>query len=319
MDKVRLALIGAGGMANGVHYPSLSEMPDVEMAALCDLDEGRLNATADRFSIRNRYADYRRMLDEAEVDAVYVLMPPYQLFDPVMDVIERGLHVYIEKPPAVTSDQIRQLGAAAEKAGLLTMVAFNRRYTPVLNRARQIVEERGPIIQCVATFYKNHLGQPPYYRGAIDILSCDAIHAVDMLRWMGGEVQTVASDVQSFKASYANMFNALVRFDGGAVGVLLANWNVGARRHTFEMHAEGISAYVQPDDRALIYADNAAEPTVITTQDAAGSDEMRVFNGFAAENRHFIDCVKSGTQPNTRFADALRTMELVDMIYAEAR
>ena len=318
MDTVRLALIGAGGMANAVHYPSLVEMPDAEIVALCDLDDDRLNTTADRFGIAKRYADYRRMLDEEQVDAVSVLMPPYQLFDPVMDAIERSLHVYIEKPPAVTSDQTRQLAAAAERAGVLTMVAFNRRYTPLLNRAREIVEERGPMIQCVSTFYKNYLGQPPYYRGAIDILSCDAVHAVDMLRWMGGEVQSVASDVRSFKASYANMFNALVRFDAGAVGVLLANWNVGARRHTFEMHAEGISAYVDPDDRAMIYADNAPDPQIITAQDAAGSDQMRVRNGFAAENRHFIDCVKSGTQPQSNFSDALKTMELVDTIYAEA-
>ena len=190
---------------------------------------------------------------------------------------------------------------------------------PLVLKAKAMVEERGPIIQCVSTFYKDYRGGSPYYNGAIDILHCDAIHAVDMLRFMGGEVDEVASDVQARAgARYDNMFNALVKFEGDAVGVLLTNWNVGSRVHTFEMHAEGISAYVNPDDRALIFADNASEPQVVTTQEAAGSDEARVYLGFRDENRHFIDCVKSGAQPQTHLRDAAESMDLVDWIFDEA-
>ena len=309
MERVRLGLIGAGGMANSVHYPSLAEMPDADMDALCDLNEERLTKTADRFSIERRYANYREMLDEETVDAVYILMPPHQLFDPVMDAIERGKHVYIEKPPAITADQVRQMAAAEDRHNVLTMVAFNRRFIPAMLRAKEMVESRGPIIQCVATFYKNYVGQPPYYRGAVDILTSDMIHAVDTLRWMAGsEVLDVASDVQFYKATYANMFNALVAFESGAVGVLLGNWIVGARRHVFEMHAEGISAY----------ADNKPDPQVLSPKEVAGSDENRVYYGFAGENRHFIECVKSGSVPQTNFNEALKTMLLVEEIYRNA-
>jgi virulence factor len=319
MDRVRLGLIGAGGMANRVHYPSLAEWDDVEMVALCDLDEGKLNETAEKFGIANRFTDYRTMLDEVEVDAVYILMPPHHLFDLVIDVIGRGKHVLIEKPPGVTSEQTRQMANAAEKAGVVSMVAFNRRYIPLLNLARKRVLDRGPMIQCVSTFYKDHRGNGPYYNGAIDILSCDAVHAVDTLRWMGGNVEQVSSDVQSRAgACYDNMFNALVRFENGGVGVLLTNWNVGGRRHTFEMHGEGISAFVDPDDRALIYEDNATEPETITTQEASESEEFRFYSGFAAENRHFIDCVKAGKETGSTLRDAVKTMELVDWIYTMA-
>lgn len=319
MDRVRLGLIGAGGMANAVHYPSLAEMKDVEMVALCDLVEEKLTKSADRFGIEKRYTDYRAMLDTEQLDAVYILMPPHQLFDPVMDAIERKKHVYIEKPPAVTSDQVRQMATAAEGNGVLTMVAFNRRFIPVLNRAKSMVQARGPVIQAVSCFYKNYIGQPPYYRGAVDILTSDMIHALDTLRWIaGGAVLDVASDVRFHKASYANMFNALVRFDSGCLGVLLGNWYVGARRHVFEMHGEGISAYCNPDGDTLIFKDNSPEPEVLSTKKATGSDENRVYYGFAGENRHFIDCVKSGAQPQTSFSDALKTMLLVDAMYKNA-
>lgn len=318
MDRVRVALIGAGGMANAVHYPSLAEFDDVDMVALCDIDEEKLNKTADRFGIPKRYTNYREMLDAENADAVYILMPPHQLFDLTMDTIDRGLNVFIEKPPGITSGQTHQMAVAAERKGIVGMVGFNRRHAPIIVEARRRALERGPMLQCVATFYKAMAGAEPhpYYRGAIDILHCDAVHAVDMLRFMGGDVVNVASDVQAHGVTYDNMFNALVRFESGGVGVLLTNWNVGGRRHEFEMHSVGFTAYVNPDEVARIWADGRSEPEVLDTKQVAGSDEMRIYYGFTGENRHFIDCVKSGEQPNPNFADATKSMELVKRIYA---
>ena len=314
MDNVRAGLIGAGGMANAVHYPSLAAFDDVEMAGLCDLVPEKLKATAEKFGIGKTYADYRQMLAEVDPQAVWVLMPPHQLFDIVIDCLEQKRHVFIEKPPAVTREQTRQMALLAEEKGCLTMVAFNRRYMPIVNQVMAKVAERGPILQCVSTFLKNYRAGP-YYRGATDVLTCDAIHAVDMLRHMGGEVARLASDVRAIGVQYENAFNALLKFESGACGFLQTNWTVGKRVHTFELHADGISAFVNPDDRALIYTDNNEEPTVLTTQQAAGSEENRVYLGFEAENRHFVDSIKAGRQPLTHFGDAVRTMELVERIY----
>lgn len=161
MDKVRLALIGAGGMANSVHYPSLAEFEDVEMAALCDFIPEKLHATADKFHIEKRYTDYKQMLEEVQPQAVYILMPPHHLFDLVIHSLERGLHVFIEKPPGVSTYQTREMALLAEKRGCITMVGFQRRHIPITVRLRAMVEERGPITQVVCTFYKNTLGAPP--------------------------------------------------------------------------------------------------------------------------------------------------------------
>ena len=318
METVRLGLIGAGGMANGVHYPSLAEFSDVKLVALCDLNSERLTNTANRFEIEKRYTDYRQMLDTEELDAVYVLMPPHHLFDIAIDVMEHKLNIFMEKPPGVMAEQTRQLANAAERNDVLSMVAFNRRYAPLIVKMKEAVTANGPMLQCVSTFYKNYIGQPAYYRGAIDILRCDAIHAVDMLRYMGGEIEHVASDVQSHNASYDNMFNALVRFESGGVGVLLTNWCVGGRRHQFEMHAEGISAYVNPDVNAELWRNGSSTPETFDTKEVAGSDENRVYYGFAGENRHFIDCVKAHQLPQTHFSDAVRSMELAERIYKVA-
>jgi len=316
MTKVRVALIGAGGMANGVHYPSLAAFDDVEMVGLCDLVGEKLNATADRFQIEKRYTDYKKMLDETAPDAVYLLMPPHHLFDLSITVLKAKLPLFIEKPPGVMAEQTRQMALAADASGVLAMVGFNRRYIPLLVKCKAMADERGTMLHCVSTFYKHHFAGP-YYQGAIDILSCDAVHAVDTLRWMcGGEVRDVASHVRAnCGETYDNMFNALVQFDNDCSGVLLTNWCVGTRRHIFEMHAPHISAFVDCNAHAHVWADGAAEPTTIGATEAAGSEDNRVSYGFEAQARHFIDCVKSGAEPCSSMADAVKTMELVDLIY----
>ena len=79
MKQVRVAMIGAGGMANSVHYPSLASFDDVEIAAICDLDTQRLNGTADKYGVERRYSDYRRMVEETAPDAVYAIGQPHMM------------------------------------------------------------------------------------------------------------------------------------------------------------------------------------------------------------------------------------------------
>ena len=316
-DKVRCALIGAGGMANSVHYPSLAEMEDVEMAGLCDLFEEKCNLTADKFEIDYRGQDYKKMIEDLNPDAVWVLMPPHHLFDVVTHCLSQGLHVFIEKPPAVTAYQVRSFAQLADKNNCLTMTGFNRRFVPLLQQCRAKVLERGNMIQAVSTFYKWHAGGP-YYGGEIDILYCDAIHAVDTLRWMGGDVEEVASDIKFNGREFETSWIALTRHTNGCTGVLLTNWMVGGRVHSFEMHGKGISAFCEPEPGkgAQIHVDGTLNAEEIATEAAAGSDARHHTYGFFGENRHFIDCIKNNVEPETHFADAVKTMELADRIYA---
>lgn len=304
-------------MANGVHYPSLAEFDDVEMAAICDLVPDKLAKTAERFGIPRTFANYREMLDEVDVDAVYILMPPHHLFDIAIYCANQGKHIFMEKPPGVTYEQARMMAHACQQNDVLGMCGFNRRYIPLIQECRRRVDERGGVIQAVSTFYKLHSSHQPYYAGAIDILSCDAVHAVDLLRWMGGEPKHVVSHISRREPNVMDdAFNVLIEFESGATGVLLTNWCVGGRRHTFEMHGRGISCFIDPDDEALVYVDGASEPEVLKSREIAGSDERHHFYGFLGEARHFIDCIQSGEQPSSSLADAALTMKLVNQIYA---
>ena len=159
--KLRIAIIGAGGRALMAHYPSLRDIPEAELVAVSELDEQRLHKVCDEYKIKGRYSDYRQMLEREKPDAVYAIMPPHHLYDVCATTIEHGCHLIIEKPPAVTSEQIRQLAALARRHKVLTGVAFQRRFAPVIRRGKTLCERRGPVHPAPASFYKNWIGGAP--------------------------------------------------------------------------------------------------------------------------------------------------------------
>lgn len=139
MPTVRVGFIGAGNMANAVHYPSVADIPEAMLWAICDLNEERLHRTADKYAVpkERRYTDYRRMLEREPLDAIYVIMPPMGLCPIVLDCLKAGKHVFIEKPPGCNADEAWTMGRkgsdkksrrwSASTAALLPSIAMPRR------------------------------------------------------------------------------------------------------------------------------------------------------------------------------------------------
>lgn len=327
-SNVRVALVGAGVMANTYHYPSLASMPDVDLVGISDLVESKARQTADRFGIPpdHVYTDYRQMLSELQPQAVYVLMPPQHVYEPAHHVLQQGCHLFVEKPPALTVTQARMLTYTAEQHNCLTMAGFQRRYSPAITAIRDQVEARGPIQFADVSFLKStgDLATPAgFYDGAIDPLTSDGIHAVDLVRWLcGGEVEEVHPDVRTrgIQGPVPNAFSAHITFSTGAVGFVHYNQLTGRRIFRSEFHGPNITGYVDADRESFLVADNG-EPELQPSSEFARSSlpsgqelQPEHWLGFWHESRHFIDCIHSGQQPSSNFADAVKSMELAQRI-----
>ncbi len=317
MNRVKVGFIGAGVFANTMHYPSLAELEDADLVAICDLDKERLNATAEKYRIKEIFTGYKEMLSKVKLDAAYVIMTPKLVKPIALDCLSRGLHLFVEKPPGVSVEETEEMIEAANKNSCTTMVGFNRRFTPVLKEAKRLVEENGQITLCVGELHKFHLSDPPYYETPSWLLV--ETHQLDTLRWLGGEVKEVKAYFQSFKSSYTNIYCVLLQFTNGATGVLIVNFTSGARRERFEIHGEGIAAYLQPPDKGEIYIKNREffnpQPEIILEgKELSGSDDPRLAYGYLEENRHFIACVKQGKDTDCSLKEAVKTMRLVERI-----
>ncbi len=309
-------MIGAGAMANTVHYPSLASFDDVEIAAICDLDEQRLTTTADKYGVAARHTDYRRMVEAVNPDAVYVIGPPHLMYDIWYWCLSQGLNLCIEKPMGITIHQARALAHLAAEHNCITQVSFQRRSCPMVAQLREACLKRGPIVHAVCAYYKY---QPEPYLHARDRMLDDGVHAIDTLRWMcGGEVVGVESICRRVGAPDINFFTAMLHFDSGATGVLVNSWTSGRRIFRVEMHAPGICAEAEHENKGYLYADGDTKGVEFDTRQVAGSNEFFIYAGFQAKNREFIDAVKQGTQPPSHFGDAVKTMEVAETILAQA-
>ena len=314
---VKVAMIGAGGRSRSVHYPSLNDMDDVKMVAVCELNEVRMIEVAGEYDIPARYTNYVTMIEREKPDVVYAIMPPHHIYDLAANIMDMGVNIIIEKPPSVTTEQAKQMALLAKKNNVITGVTFQRRFAPVIRTGKEICEKNGPVHSAASYFYKNEVGGRPIYKGAMEKLTCDGIHAVDTLRYLcGGEVEAVASDVRRLDATFRNMHTALVKFSSGATGVLQNCYMMGRRMFTVEVHSTGISMFGDPEEGGQVFADGKVEPVQsLDPWILSESEQPHVAFGAYAINRHFIDCVKTGQQPETNFEDAAKSMELVDAIY----
>ncbi|NLW51174.1 MAG: Gfo/Idh/MocA family oxidoreductase [Candidatus Brocadiaceae bacterium] len=332
-DKLRVGVIGAGGIARSVHLPSLNDLPDVEIAAICDLVEKRAAEQAERYSIPRIYTVYHEMLAREELDAAYVLVEPANLFHVAVNCLEAGLPVFMEKPPGVTSFQAEGLLRASERTGKILQVGFNRRHIPLVRQVVDTMRSLTTITQVEGRFMK--CGTAAFDKGGLSAFDSDSIHAIDLVRWMADGTAVKAATVRNqVEDIVPNMWNSVARFDNGVTGIVKANYQTGGRTHTFEIHGPGASAFIN-----LGMGGAQCEAQIMTTEgkggyslaatgtgghglqtldgkELAGSDQFHRYYGFYHEDMHFLECVRRGAQPETSIADAVKTFRFVDLLNA---
>jgi predicted dehydrogenase len=121
---LRAALIGAGQIARQ-HLSCLKSLPDVELAAVCDLSPATAEAAAERYGIETWFTDHRAMLEKARPDVVHVTTPPTSHFGPAMDSLNAGAHVILEKPATPALEQLEALVRRAQEAGRHLVEDYN--------------------------------------------------------------------------------------------------------------------------------------------------------------------------------------------------
>ena len=129
MAKLRIGIIGCGGIANGKHMPALKALPDVEMVAFCDIIEERAQKAKREYgSFGSRvYTDYRKLLADKSIDVVHVCTPNRSHSFITVDALEAGKHVMCEKPMAINSAEAKKMLDAAKKSGKKLTIGYQSR------------------------------------------------------------------------------------------------------------------------------------------------------------------------------------------------
>jgi predicted dehydrogenase len=118
MDRVKVAIIGLGGVAQVVHLPNLTKIKNVEIKSVAEVKKSRLNAVADKFNIKERYNDYHELLEKSDIEAVIVATPTSLHKEIVIACLNAKKDVLVEKPIARTFAEANAMAQATKKTNV---------------------------------------------------------------------------------------------------------------------------------------------------------------------------------------------------------
>lgn len=326
MSKLRVAVIGCGSIAKNRHLIEYSQNPNVELVAVCDIVEERVNQTAEQYNA-TAYTNYEDILKLEDVDAVSVCLPNY-LHAPVsIAALNAGKHVLCEKPMATSREEGRQMIEAAEKNNKKLMIAHNQRFVPSHQKARALIEsgEIGKIYSFRTAF--GHGGPEGWsadgenswffrkdeaFIGAMGDLG---VHKADLLRYLlGEEFVEVASMIETSAKDFADVDDnavCILKSESGIIGTLAASWayTAGEDNATIIYGEKAILRLEDDPNYSLVvqYANSEVvkyELGAIQSNEAGGQTTSHTIN-------HFVDAVLNDEEPLINGEEGLKSLEVI--------
>lgn len=238
MKKVGVGVIGCGSIAEIAHFPSISESPEAQLIAVCDIERERAKRVAEKWGAEKYYDDYRELLANKQVDLVIIATPNYLHYEQALAAAEAGKHAIVEKPLACTNKEAWDIVHKFREKNLSLMVGTNQRFWLQHEWANRLINEK-----IIGEVYLGrtslHEGWNLYHEqisftkfrqrgeaaggGAIFDLGA---HRIDLLLWMMGSkpkrVVGIVDRVATPK-SYTevdDLYVTLVEFEGGKYGIV---------------------------------------------------------------------------------------------------
>ena len=303
MNKIGYGVIGLGFFGEK-HTEVLSDMPDVNLTAVCTRRPHRVKEIAERFNVPRTYTDYRELLTDKEIDVVSIVTHMDDHRDITIEALKAGKHVFLEKPMAGRVEDCDAIVKTAKLSKGSFMVGHICRFDTRVSLARSAINE-GRIGKIVSMHATRNL-PANVSAGVLDKISPlmgDGIHDTDLMLWFtGSKIRSVYAQnvrVRNFKNSDIGW--AMYRFDNEAVGVVETVWYLPDNTpFTIDARMEIIGT------RGAIYIDcgNAG----LTINDATGIHKPdtvywpdlfgRRIGVLRQELRYFINCIKNGKTPD---------------------
>jgi myo-inositol 2-dehydrogenase/D-chiro-inositol 1-dehydrogenase len=323
-SSARIAFVGAGAHATESLYPNIAHIPEFDLVAVCDLVPEKAQYAARKYGAPEWFTDVLTMLDRVQPQGVCICGPSSMHYEVGMQVLQRGIPIFVEKPPAPTLAQAQALAETARQHGTWGMVGFMKRFAPANVVAREYMAT--PAFGSLSSITLMHGSGP--YEEIRRMLFTNSIHMLDLGRFLAGDVVSVfayglhdGARVQAVSASF--------RFANGAVGQL--NMNSG---HTwsdcFEMtYLSGVGAGI------VIDASRTTEVMSASSRFAEGNGAQlfgwssryyvsgnmagwaaggHYTRGYWGELNHFARAVLNQVVPAPTLQDGVEAIRLIDCI-----
>jgi predicted dehydrogenase len=316
MQTLRTAIIGCGGIAQR-HAQNLVQMEDrYQLVAFADADEERATSFCLQYG-DGRASVYKTsagLLDAEQLDAVFICLPPFAHGDEVERAAASGVHVFIEKPIALESEQAWRMVAAAERAGITTQVGFMYRFGGAIGKLKQMMVngEAGQAGLMSTRYFCNALHAPWWRRRdrSGGQLVEQVIHMVDLMRYLMGEAVTVYSvqrnlyhqDVADY--TIEDVSGTVISFANGGIGVIYASNNAipGRWINDYKVVAAHVTAEFTDANHALFHHTSGS---AVRSEEVVAEEDV-----YKLEVLDFYDAIVGGKPALIPLREGARSLEL---------
>jgi myo-inositol 2-dehydrogenase/D-chiro-inositol 1-dehydrogenase len=313
--SIRIAYIGAGSFTNQCMFPQLS-IHDLELAAICDLDEGKALLAQKRYGFKKVYTDFRKMLEIEKPQAVFCVGGPKVHYSVGMEVLDRGFPLYVQKSPAPSGIATKEMAELAVKKNVVCHVGFNLRHSTAAYQAKAILQtsEFGNPLMGIFRFGLTS--------GATmtDVVMDQHCHLFDLARFLMGEIKT-AKAIKSGTQN-ARDYVVAVEFQSGAVGTLNFTSGQILDKEFIYFEITGNGTFLYSHGCANLRWCKATrgpwwkEPQVdyVFERGMYGAHIMLETLGYVGDVANFISAVKGKVEDVSPISSAVNTMELCEEI-----
>lgn len=328
----RLAFIGCGRHSQRKLLPSIPQLRDkIDLIAVCDLNAELAQSAQRWFGARRWYDDMDAMLSKEELDGVVVVGPPQMMSAVGEQVLQHGLPVFLEKPPALTSQAAEKLARLADAKSTFGQVAFMKRFAVGYRMAEHLVRqpEFGGVQMVEAKWSQG--AYPPVWSiesAAVSFLTGQVIHLFDLVRHFGGDVARVYASFHEVSEAQFGFFVNLT-FKSGIIGAL--NLNTLEARESWRDYEErlvvaGTENQVTVEDMVCLRHQSSQDWIEVPGLDIGrlhqtwrpsgpSGRNMEELIGYKGELEHFAHCVVSGEKPGPDLWEGVAALQLAEAVW----
>lgn len=321
MGKIKIGIAGLGRLGK-VHANNIAfKIPNAELKAACSIVPEELEYAKERFGITDVYSDYKKMLSEADIDAVAIVTTSGEHCWQIAQALDAGKHVFTDKPLGVTVEECRLAEAAVERnPDRIFFLGFMRRFDPSYAYAKQKIKEGA-----IGTPYMvkaTGIDPEALVEGAIRFAATSggifidmAIHDIDLMRWFldSDPVEVYAAGATFKHPEFRNAQDdetgaAMYRCENGALGFV----HVGrTAAHGYHVETEVIgtegSLRISPvpeKNLCMVYDKNG-----VVTECVSGFPE-RFAEAYLLEMQEFVNCIEGGRMPDVTVYDGTKSTQI---------
>ena len=301
---IRIALAGCGEHSRASHAAPLARYAaahadEIELAAACDLDEQKAVEFCKLFGFGRHYTNLEEMLESEQVDACVCVMPMERIVDVGIELLERRIPCVIEKPLGTSLSEIERLAEVARETQTPHMVSVNRRFMPYLNQARSWMQERGPLSYVRAS-------QVRHQRSESDFIWSTAIHVLDALRYIAGEVD----GFEVTQPQNTGWYLIELKFKSGTIGHVEILPTAGMVEESYELFAEGSRARVTAGSGTQRSLECWQDGQLVVEAHAREEEPEDLRNGSYQEVEEFVTALRTGKHPRPSIEDIVPSVRI---------